>query len=80
VTAPQWPHGAVIDQSPMSGTRDSGFRDHRIDRRELKERAFGLLSAQTLRANIGNAPEYNQWYLEKIQGLLLRFGKMARRH
>src|SRR5437660_2954376 len=21
VTAPQWPHGAVIDQSPMSGTR-----------------------------------------------------------
>jgi len=21
VSAPQWPHGAVIDQSPMSGTR-----------------------------------------------------------
>jgi beta-lactam-binding protein with PASTA domain len=21
VTAPQWPHGAVIDQTPMSGTR-----------------------------------------------------------
>jgi beta-lactam-binding protein with PASTA domain len=21
VTAPQWPHGSVIDQSPMSGTR-----------------------------------------------------------
>jgi len=21
VTAPQWPHGAVIDQSPMGGTR-----------------------------------------------------------
>ena len=24
VTAPQWPHGAVIDQSPMSGTRIAG--------------------------------------------------------
>jgi beta-lactam-binding protein with PASTA domain len=24
VTAPQWPHGSVIDQSPMSGTRIAG--------------------------------------------------------
>src|SRR6266550_1231126 len=25
VTAPQWPHGAVIDQSPMSGSRIAAF-------------------------------------------------------